>query len=201
MFDSMYTLFPALSALVFAFGCQTVDTYIAPFETSAEVLNVSSSPPFLVENTRTANQLPGKNTTHVDYLNALLGQACTPEKWTELIIKSLRQRSKSKHATSLDTSIYAIDFDDLQRGDIVYFRRRKRVPTYGVIAREIKGGTFLGVSLIRGKIREFRMNVNHRNQRRRRGKIVNSFMRTIDERDRTHGYLAGELALKFARPF
>ncbi|MGB0648553.1 MAG: hypothetical protein ACPGQS_15315 [Bradymonadia bacterium] len=200
MLALMYTLFTVVSVLFLTTGCQTIDTYVAPFEPSAEVLSTAKSPLFAPQDHTENNRHHKSDTTHVNYLNKLVGQTCTTEKWTDLVVKSLRQRPATADSTSLEQALYDIDSEDVKRGDIVYFRTRQRGPSFGVIAQTLKGGTFLGVSLIRGEIREFRLNVRRRHSRRHRGQVINSFIRTIDERDTSPGYLAGELALRFARP-
>ena len=164
------------------------------------MLNTSNSQLF-APNQRTAKSRRLRyNTAHVDYLNKLAGQACTAKKWRELLLKSLRLRPSTADSNSLDEAVYSIEPDELSRGDVVYFRARPRGPSYGVIAQKLKGGTFLGVSLIGGKIREFRLNIRRRHSRRQRGRIINSFVRTVKVGDSSPGYLAGELAHRFARP-
>jgi hypothetical protein len=133
-------------------------------------------------------------------LAKLQGQACTAKKWTELTVKALRTRAATRTAESLEQATYAVEPQPLRKGDIIRFVSRARAPTHGVIEAHIGQSTYTAYTLVENRITKIKVNPRFATQRRRNGQIINSFVRTIRQRDRQGGYLAGEMIIGVVRP-
>lgn len=200
MLPIKYTIMIALVAVTTLPGCTRVSRHVVPFEPVTEILHWSESKRFEKSSKPMRNSTSPKKTSHVAYLVKLTGQKCTPKKWTELTVKSLRTRRATRGAESIDDATYEVNDTLLRTGDIVHFARRLRGPSHGIIAERIAQHTFTGYTLVRGRITEIHINRKFGHLRRRNGHVINSFLRTIQPTDKAAGYLAGEMVIGVSRP-
>ncbi len=79
-------------------------------------------------------------------------------------------------------------------GDRVRFARAPHVPTAGWVRRRLPGGTLEVVTITRGAARRILVDPRHPDERRRGGRVVNTFLRPRSPDDAAGArYLAGQL--------
>ena len=200
MLDIKYTIMIASVALAITSGCTRVSQHVLPFDSASEFLNWEDSALFLKAVHSPAKRHRHLDSSHIAYLAKLQGQACTAKKWTELTLKALRTRSATRSIENLGEATYAVDATLLRKGDIISFASRPRAPAHAVIAEHLGQHTYTAYTLVNKRITKIKVNPKFASQRRRQGRIINSFIRTIKPKDSKGGYLAGEMVIGAARP-
>jgi hypothetical protein len=200
MLSVKYTIMIALLVGVTAPACTKVTRHLVPFEPSTEILHRGQTELFAKSSKLSDRSRSGVDDAHIQYLSKLVGRSCSDNKWNELTVKSLRKRLVTNDAQSIDAATYAVHDSKMRAGDIIYFAPRSRSTTHGVVVKHLGEQTYSAYALIRGRISKIRVNARYGSMRRRRGQVINSFLRVIKQDDRQHGYLAGALVVGVQRP-
>lgn len=181
-------------------GCTKVTRHVAPFEPSTELLHRGETELFVKSRSLNVRSSRHRDASHVRYLAKLDGQKCSAKKWTELTVKSLRARTSTKAIDSISEATYEVHDPNLLPGDIIRFASRARSPSHGVIIKHLGDHTYTAYTVIKGRIAKIKVNQKYGRTRRRRGQVINTFLRVIKQGDRLNGYLAGELIVGVQRP-
>ena len=181
-------------------ACTKVTRHSVPFEPSIEMLHRGQTELFVKSTEASARSQHRSDDAHIQYLAKLIGQNCSDKKWKELTLKSLRKRRATRHTDSIDAATFEVHHSGMRAGDIIYFANRPRSTPHGVVVKHLGDQTYLAYALMHGHIAQIKVNTRYGSTRRRRGKVINSFLRKIRRNDRTNGYLAGELVVGVQRP-
>lgn len=199
MLTQKYTFIHLFTIGILSSACMHSPTQISDYHSSAPTLKWHDATLLMPTQTVQNQSSRIKVATFSKYFEPLIGQSCSDAKWNELTVKAMRTMSPKIGHTSIHAQTTGVPINEMSVGDIVFFHRALSVPQHAVIVQTARHGRFVGVTITRGKIREIFIDPSRPHSRRRKGKVINSFLRTKHPSDKEHGYLAGELIREVRR--
>jgi len=112
-------------------------------------------------------------------------------------VRGLLGRTRSVHEVK---ALGTIPSGPPQVGDVFFFKHTDASPSLAVVKAHRSDGITIALAPVRGQLREVRIHMGHRSTRRRKGVILNSFIRIRRPGDGPKStYLAGELVAGLRR--
>ena len=200
MLAQKYTFIHVFTLGILSSACMHSPSQISDYHSSAPTLKWHDATILMPKQTLRNQSNRINIPSFSKYFDPLIGQSCSDSKWNDLTIKAMRTISPELENVSIRAETASVPIRETEVGDIVFFHRAHSIPQHAVIVQKAKGSGFVGVTIVRGKIRKIVVDPSRPYTRRRHGKVSNSFLRIKRPTDKGNGYLAGELIREVRRP-